>query len=74
MPVMIIAFPHFSCKTISSTRWSNAIMNASSRYTNILFIGLSDTVLGWYNVAILPALMLSLFVLGLYLLLKRSLK
>jgi hypothetical protein len=44
--------------------------NASSRYTNILFIGLADTILGWYNVAILPALMLSLFVLGLYLLLK----
>jgi hypothetical protein len=43
---------------------------ASSRYTNILFIGLSDKLLGWYNVAILPALMLSLFVLGVYLLLK----
>lgn len=43
---------------------------ASSRYTNILFIGLSDKLMGWYNVAILPALMLSLFVLGLYLLLK----
>jgi len=43
---------------------------SSSRYTNILFIGLSDTLLGWYNVAILPALMLSLFVFGMYLLLK----
>ena len=43
---------------------------SSSRYTNILFIGLSDKLFGWYNVAILPALMLSLFVLGLYLLLK----
>ena len=43
---------------------------SSSRYTNILFIGLSDKLLGWYNVAILPALMLSLFVLGLYLFLK----
>jgi hypothetical protein len=43
---------------------------SSSRYTNILFIGLSDKLLGWYNVAVLPALMLSLFVLGLYLLLK----
>ena len=43
---------------------------SSSRYTNILFIGLSDRLFGWYNVAILPALMLSLFVLGLYLLLK----
>ena len=45
-------------------------LGASSRYTNILFIGLADKLLGWYNVAILPALMLSLFVLGLYLLLK----
>jgi len=43
---------------------------ASSRYTNILFIGLVDRVFGWYNVAILPALMVALFVLGLYLLLK----
>jgi hypothetical protein len=45
-------------------------MGASSRYTNILFIGLSDRFFGWYNVAILPALMLSLFVLGMYLFLK----
>lgn len=43
---------------------------ASSRYTNILFIGLVDKLFGWHNVAILPALMLALFVLGLYLLLK----
>ena len=32
-------------------------MGASSRYTNILFIGLVDNLFGWYNVAILPALM-----------------
>ncbi len=44
----------------------------SSRYTNILFIGWVDTVFGWYNVAILPALMLVLFVLGLYMLLKET--
>src|SRR6266498_4046741 len=31
---------------------------ASSRYTNILFIGFVDKIFGWYNVAILPALML----------------
>ncbi len=43
---------------------------SSSRYTNILFIGLADKLFGWYNVAILPALMLSLFVLGMYLFLK----
>jgi len=43
---------------------------SSSRYTNILFIGLSDKLFGWHNVAILPALMLSLFVLGMYLFLK----
>ena len=43
---------------------------SSSRYTNILFIGLVDNIFGWYNVAILPAIMLTLFVLGLYLLLK----
>lgn len=41
----------------------------SGRYTNILFIGLADKIFGWHNVAILPPLMLSLFVLGLYLLL-----
>src|ERR1041385_6891474 len=40
-------------------------MTATSRYTNIIFIGLADKLLGWYNVAILPALMLALFVLGL---------
>ncbi|HKY55770.1 MAG TPA: DUF6056 family protein [Anaerolineales bacterium] len=43
---------------------------SSSRYTNILFIGFVDALLGWYNVAILPGLMLILFVLGLYLMLK----
>ncbi|HJR79473.1 MAG TPA: DUF6056 family protein [Anaerolineales bacterium] len=42
----------------------------SGRYTNILFIGLVDKLFGWYNVAILPLLMLGLLVLGLYLLLK----
>ena len=40
---------------------------SSSRYTNILFIGLVDLLFGWYNVAILPVLMLALFVLGLFL-------
>ncbi len=45
-------------------------MTSSSRYTNILFIGLADKLLGWYNVAILPPLMLALFVLGTYLFLK----
>ncbi len=45
-------------------------MTSSSRYTNILFIGLSDRLLGWYNVAILPALMLALFILGTYLFIK----
>jgi hypothetical protein len=39
-------------------------MTSSSRYTNILFIGLADKLLGWYNVAILPVLMLALFVVG----------
>ena len=43
---------------------------STSRYTNVLFIGLADKLFGWHNVAILPALMLSLFVWGLYLLLK----
>ena len=43
---------------------------ASSRYTNIIFIGLADKLLGWHNVAILPALMLVLFVWGLFLFLK----
>lgn len=45
-------------------------MTSSSRYTNILFIGLVDLVFGWYNVAVLPPLMLALFVLGTYLFLK----
>ena len=39
---------------------------SSSRYTNILFIGFADKVFGWYNPAVLPALMLTLFVLGLF--------
>lgn len=43
---------------------------SSSRYTNILFIGFVDKVFGWYNVAILPGLMIVLFVLGLYLFLR----
>ena len=45
-------------------------MTATSRYTNIIFTGLADKLFGWYNVAILPALMLTLFVWGLCLLLK----
>ena len=45
-------------------------MTATSRYTNIIFIGLADKLFGWYNVAILPALMLALFIGGLYLLLR----
>lgn len=45
-------------------------MTATSRYTNIIFTGLADKLLGWYNVAILPALMLALFIWGLYLLLR----
>ena len=45
-------------------------LNASNRYTNILFIGLADGLFGSDNVAILPALMLGLFVVGMYLFLK----
>ncbi len=45
-------------------------MTSSSRYTNILFIGLVDKLFGWYNVAVLPALMLALFVWGTYLFLQ----
>jgi len=47
-------------------------MVSTSRYTNIIFIGIADKLFGWYNVAILPALMLALFVWGLYLLIKES--
>ncbi|HET9912625.1 MAG TPA: DUF6056 family protein [Anaerolineales bacterium] len=43
---------------------------SSSRYTNILFIGLVDKAFGWYNVVILPGLMIALLVSGLYLFLK----
>lgn len=39
---------------------------SSSRYTNILFIGFADQVFGWYNPAVLPALMLTVFVLGFF--------
>ncbi len=41
---------------------------SSSRITNILFIGFADKVFGWYNPAVLPGLMLALFVLGFFLL------
>jgi hypothetical protein len=43
---------------------------ASSRYTNILFIGFVDNVFGWHNVAILPGLMIVLLVWGVYLFLR----
>ena len=52
------------------TRILQRYMNASSRYTNILFIGLVDNIFGWYNVAILPPLMIALFVIGAFLFLK----
>ncbi len=45
-------------------------VTSSSRYTNILFIGLADKLFGWYNVAILPGLMITLFVIGLAFFLK----
>jgi hypothetical protein len=51
------------------SRLADRYQNASSRYTNILFIGLVDSVFGWYNVAVLPPLMIALFLLGSYLLL-----
>ena len=51
------------------SRMVERYINDSSRYTNILFIGLVDEILGWYNVAILPGSMLALFTLGFYLLL-----
>ena len=70
MAVMIIVSLLFFCRTISLSAMIQRYFIASSRYTNILFIGLVDKLFGWYNVAILPALMLTLFVLGLYLLLK----
>jgi hypothetical protein len=44
---------------------------STSRYTNIIFIGLADKFFGWHNVAVLPALMITLFVWGLYLLLRQ---
>ncbi len=47
-------------------------MVSTSRYTNIIFIGLADKFFGWYNVAILPALMLTLFAWGLYLFIKET--
>src|SRR5690349_21317684 len=43
---------------------------STSRYTNIIFIGIADKLFGWHNVAILPGLMLTLFALGIYLFLK----
>jgi hypothetical protein len=49
-------------------------MVSTSRYTNIIFIGVADKLFGWYNVAILPALMLTLFVWGMYLLIKETVK
>jgi hypothetical protein len=52
------------------SRMIDRYLVSSSRYTNILFVGLVDKLFGWYNVAVLPPLMLILFVLGLYLLLK----
>ena len=52
------------------SRMISRYFTTSGRYTNILFIGLLDKIFGRYSVAILPPLMLILFVLGLYLLLK----
>src|ERR1051325_9653165 len=49
-------------------------LHSSNRYTNILFIGLVDKLFGWYNVAILPPLMIALFVWGLYLFLNEFTK
>jgi hypothetical protein len=49
-------------------------LNNSSRYSNILFIGLVDKLFGWYNVAILPPLMIALFVWGMYLFVNEIIK
>jgi len=57
--------------------WASMVeryVHSSSRYTNILFIGFVDKLLGWYNVAILPPLMIALFVFGFYLFLNEIMK
>lgn len=46
-------------------------LHFTNRFSNILFIGVAEKIFGWYNVAILPALMIALFVLGTYLFLKK---
>ncbi len=53
-----------------SPRLIDRYLYHSSRYTNILFIGLVDSLFGWYNVAILPPVMIGLFLLGWYLLVR----
>ena len=43
----------------------------TNRYSNILLIGLAEKTLGWYNVAILPSVMITLFVIGTYMFLDK---
>jgi len=42
-------------------------LRRTNRFSNILFIGIAERIFGWYNVAILPLVMIILFVIGTYL-------
>lgn len=44
----------------------NRYLYMTNRYSNILFIGVAERIFGWYNVAILPSVMIILFVIGTY--------
>ena len=53
------------------TRYEAGDWRAANRYSNLLFVGITESLLGWRNIAIVPALMVILWGVGLVLLVKQ---
>ncbi len=53
------------------TRYEDGDWRAANRYSNLLFVGVMESLLGWRNVEIVPALMVILWGVGLVVLVRQ---
>ena len=53
------------------TRYEAGDWRAANRYSNLLFVGITESLLGWRNIAIIPALMVILWGVGLAVLVRQ---
>ncbi len=56
------------------TRYEDGDWRAANRYSNLLFVGVMESMLGWRNIEIIPAVMVILWGLGLVVLARQSRK